>query len=83
MRYTPRSAGDLIVAMVTLTSIASVVHGQDRAEVTINDTGVMPENLTSSRDGSVYFGSTAKGTTYRAARARHKRNRGFSHQPRA
>jgi sugar lactone lactonase YvrE len=27
----------------------------------------MPENLTSSEDGTVYFGSTAKGTIYRAA----------------
>ena len=35
--------------------------------MTINDTGVMPENLTSSQDGTVYFGSTAKGTIYRAA----------------
>jgi len=36
-------------------------------EVTINDTGTLPENLTSSRDGTVFFGSTAKGTIYRAA----------------
>jgi sugar lactone lactonase YvrE len=35
--------------------------------VTINDTGVQAENLTSSQDGAVYFGSTAKGTIYRAA----------------
>jgi hypothetical protein len=35
--------------------------------VTINDTGVQAENLTSSEDGAVYFGSTAKGTIYRAA----------------
>ena len=35
--------------------------------MTINDTGVSPENLTSSQDGTVYFGSTAKGTIYRAA----------------
>jgi glucose/arabinose dehydrogenase len=40
---------------------------QGRSEVTINDTGVQAENLTSSQDGSVYFGSTAKGTIYRAA----------------
>lgn len=40
---------------------------QDVSEVTINDTGVQAENLTSSRDGTVYFGSTAKGTIYRAA----------------
>jgi sugar lactone lactonase YvrE len=35
--------------------------------VTISDTAVTPENLTSSRDGTVYFGSMAKGTIYRAA----------------
>ena len=40
---------------------------QSRAEVTINDTGVESENLTSTRDGTVYFGSMAKGTIYRAA----------------
>ena len=36
-------------------------------EFTINDTGVQAENLTSSQDGPVYLGSTAKGTIYRAA----------------
>ena len=35
--------------------------------MTISDTGVVAENLTSSRDGTVYFGSMAKGTIYRAA----------------
>jgi streptogramin lyase len=40
---------------------------QTRAEITINDTRTMPENLTSSQDGTVFFGSTAKGTIYRAA----------------
>ena len=40
---------------------------QGRTEVTINDTGVQAENLTSSQDGTVYFGSMAKGTIYRAA----------------
>jgi streptogramin lyase len=53
--------------MIAFTPCASVLHAQNRTEVTINDTGVMPENLTSSRDGTVYFGSTAKGTIYRAA----------------
>ncbi|GAB5518821.1 MAG: hypothetical protein RhofKO_10720 [Rhodothermales bacterium] len=42
------------------------VQAQDRAEITINDTEVRPENLTSSEDGTVYFGSMAKGTIYRA-----------------
>lgn len=38
---------------------------QARSEITINDTGVAPENLTSSKDGTVFFGSTTKGTIYR------------------
>ncbi len=46
---------------------ASNAVPQTRTEITINDTGTMPENLTSSRDGTVFFGSTAKGTIYRAA----------------
>ena len=39
---------------------------QERTEITINDTRVVPENLTSSSDGTIFFGSTAKGTIYRA-----------------
>jgi glucose/arabinose dehydrogenase len=39
---------------------------QARSEITINDTGVQSENLTSTKDGTVYFGSMAKGTIYRA-----------------
>ncbi len=53
--------------MIAFTPCASILLAQNRTEVTINDTGVMPENLTSSQDGAVYFGSTAKGTIYRAA----------------
>jgi len=56
----------LIVAVFTFMSFASVVRAQNRTEVTINDSGVAPENLTSSQDGTVYFGSTSKGTIYRA-----------------
>ena len=67
MRTTPRSVRDLVVAMIAFTPCASVLRAQNRTEVTINDTGVMPENLTSSQDATVYFGSTAKGTIYRAA----------------
>jgi sugar lactone lactonase YvrE len=43
------------------------VGAQARTEVTIDDTGVQAESVTSSQDGAVYFGSTAKGTIYRAA----------------
>src|SRR5437773_7663675 len=66
MENTPQKVRDLIVA-VALASFASVVHAQKRSELTINDTAVAPENLTSGKDGTVYFGSTAKGTIYRAA----------------
>ena len=48
-------------------SMRAAVQAQGRTEVTINDTGTQAENLTSSQDGTVYFGSTAKGTIYRAA----------------
>lgn len=54
-------------AAVAITSFAHAGRAQGRPEVTINDSGPAPESLTSSRDGTVYFGSTAKGTIYRAA----------------
>jgi streptogramin lyase len=53
--------------VVTALSPSAAARAQPRAEVTINDTGVQAENLTSSADGTVFFGSTAKGTIYRAA----------------
>ena len=56
-----------LLAVVAFTSLPSLVRAQTRTEITINDTGVQAENLTSSQDGTVYFGSTAKGTIYRAA----------------
>ena len=57
----------VLLGVVTLMSFPTVAPAQTRTEITINDTGVQAENLTSSQDGSVYFGSTAKGTVYRAA----------------
>ena len=61
-----RVARSLIVAAITL-SFAPLARAQNRTQVTTSDTGVVAENLTSSRDGTVYFGSMAKGTIYRAA----------------
>lgn len=55
------------LALATVVTMGASRVVQDVSEVTINDTGVQAENLTSSRDGTVYFGSTAKGTIYRAA----------------
>jgi hypothetical protein len=56
-----------IATAAAATSFAPPARAQARAEVTINDTDVQAENITSSKDGSVYFGSMAKGTIYRAA----------------
>ena len=56
-----------VFAVVAFASASPLVRAQARTEITINDTGVQAENLTSSQDGAVYFGSTAKGTIYRAS----------------
>lgn len=61
-RYVPA-----FVAVVGLTRLASVAEAQRLREVVTSDSGVTPENVTSSRNGTVYFGSMAKGTIYRAA----------------
>src|SRR6476646_11304393 len=55
-----------LIALITVAALSPLVRAQSRTEVTVNDTGIQAENLTSSQDGSVYFGSTAKGTIYRA-----------------
>jgi sugar lactone lactonase YvrE len=57
----------LLLVVVAALSLSAFAEAQGRAEVTIDDTGTQAENLTSSQDGSIYFGSTAKGTIYRAA----------------
>lgn len=66
MRNTLRTVSGLIVAGVNFTTFAPAVSAQSRTQITISDTAVTPENLTSSRDGTVYFGSMTKGTIYRA-----------------
>lgn len=69
MRHTNRVIRPSILVVIAAASLTAFVHAQGRTEVTINDTGVQAENLTSSQDGSVYFGSAGKGTIYRAAPA--------------
>ena len=55
------------VVVLALAGLPDLVSTQARTEVTINATGTQAENLTSSQDGSIFFGSTATGTIYRAA----------------
>lgn len=54
-------------ALILLAALAGPLAAQGRAEVTPSDTAARPENITSRRDGTVYFGSMATGTIYRAA----------------
>jgi streptogramin lyase len=57
----------VVVTGVAIALLSSPARSQSRTEVTINDTGVQAENLTSTADGTLFFGSMAKGTIYRAA----------------
>ena len=56
-----------LLAVAIFGALSPVVRAQGRTEVTVNDTGIQAENLTSSQDGTIYFGSMAKGKIYRAA----------------
>src|SRR5690348_7441036 len=66
MTQTIRIIRRSILALVAFAALAPVARAQGRTELTLSDSGVSPENLTSSRDGTVYFGSMTKGTIYRA-----------------
>ena len=55
-------------ALVAVAAIAvSFAFAADRSEIVINDTRAFPESLTSTADGTVFFGSLSKGMVYRAA----------------
>jgi sugar lactone lactonase YvrE len=53
--------------ILTVALLSQILLAQSRTEVTIDDANPQAENLTSSQDGSIYFGSTTKGTIFRAA----------------
>ncbi len=67
MQHINRAVGQVFLGILAFAAIGTLVGAQSRTEIRINDTGAQAENLTSSQDGSVYFGSTAKGTIYRAS----------------
>jgi sugar lactone lactonase YvrE len=46
--------------------LAHAAGAQTPTEITTADANVSPESITSSQDGTVFFGSTTKGTSYRA-----------------
>lgn len=55
-----------VLALVALAWAALPASAQDRTEITVEEASAAPENLTSTRDGTVFFGRTANGTIYRA-----------------
>jgi sugar lactone lactonase YvrE len=63
-------SGALLLGAAVVHASAGVQNSaqvsETRSEITVNDQNVASENLTSSKDGSLYFGSTSKGTIYRA-----------------
>jgi streptogramin lyase len=67
MHITIRLVRRSAAVAIALTCLSHVAGAQGRTEVAIKDAGSQAENLTSSADGSIFFGSTATGTIYRAA----------------
>ncbi len=67
MTTTPNAIRRLASLLLALASLCTAARAQARTAVLIDDTGVQPENITSSADGRVFFGSMLKGTIYRAA----------------
>lgn len=58
-----------VAGLLSVFSIASALQGspsQVPAEIMPTEEKAGPENLTSTKNGTVYFGSTTKGTVYRA-----------------
>src|SRR3984893_13652458 len=53
----------LILSIMIMASAAAQGH----PDIEVNDTMVSPESITSTQDGTVFFGSITKGTIYRAA----------------
>jgi sugar lactone lactonase YvrE len=67
MSPTRQSLRRVLLAGIAAAVVSAPAGAQSRTEIPINDTGVQAENLTSTEDGTLYFGSMAKGTIYRAA----------------
>jgi sugar lactone lactonase YvrE len=57
-----------VAALFAVTAVAlGFAFGADRSQIVINDTHEFPESLTSTVNGTVFFGSLSKGMVYRAA----------------
>jgi len=57
----------LKIAGVLLATVVVGLHAADRREITFADARIFPESLTSTKDGTLYFGSLGQDAVYRAA----------------
>lgn len=67
MRHSREHIRRLLLAVIACATLSPLVRAQARTDIVISDAGAQAESVTSSQDGTVYFGSTATGTIYRAA----------------
>jgi len=56
----------LKIAGVLLATVVVGLHAADRREITFADARIFPESLTSTKDGTLYFGSLGQDAVYRA-----------------
>lgn len=56
----------LVLAVAATATAAAPPPASAREQIVIDDTGVFPESITSSSKGTVWIGSIAKGSVYRA-----------------
>ena len=56
-----------VATLIVTVGLACVVQAADRAEITFADGKIFPESVTSTRDGTLYFGSLGLDSVYRAA----------------
>src|SRR5262249_48746041 len=55
------------LALAMALGAVCALHAADRTEITFADGGIFPESLTSTKNGTLYFGSVGKDSVYRAA----------------
>ncbi len=60
---TPRTA---VHAALLVAGLACAAQAADRTEITFADGKIFPESLTSTKDGTLYFGSVGQDAVYRA-----------------
>jgi sugar lactone lactonase YvrE len=60
-------SNQLVTIAIAVGLAAVAVRGADRPDITFADGRIFPESLTSTRNGTVYFGSLGQDSVYRAA----------------